>query len=138
MENNSLQHYGVLGMKWGRRKAAGSSSTSSNKKARSEPHDDYKKAHSSKNVKTMSDKELRDRINRLQMEKQYKQLSAKEKSAGAKIVGEILGNAGKQVATKYTAKALGSLADMGLNKMASKNSAVKSAFEALNVIDGDD
>ena len=38
-------------------------------------HEDYKKAHNSKSVKNMSDAELRSRLNRLQMEKQYSQLS---------------------------------------------------------------
>lgn len=38
-------------------------------------HEDYKKAHDSKNVKNMSDAELRSRLNRLNMEKQYSQLS---------------------------------------------------------------
>lgn len=38
-------------------------------------HEDYKKAHNSKSVKNMSDAELRSRLNRLNMEKQYSQLS---------------------------------------------------------------
>ena len=54
----------------------------------------------------MSDKELRARINRLQMEKQYEQLTAspKQTNAGAKFVKDILVNAGKQTLTNYTAK----------------------------------
>lgn len=54
----------------------------------------------------MSDKELRERINRLQMEKQYEQLTAspKQTNAGAKFVKDILVNAGKQTLTNYTAK----------------------------------
>lgn len=54
----------------------------------------------------MSDRELRERINRLQMEKQYEQLTAtpKRTNAGAKFVKDILVNAGKQTLTNYTAK----------------------------------
>lgn len=54
----------------------------------------------------MSDKELRARINRLQMERQYEQLTAtpKQTNAGAKFVKDILINAGKQTLTNYTAK----------------------------------
>ena len=54
----------------------------------------------------MSDKELRAIINRLQMEKQYEQLTAtpKQTNAGAKFVKDILINAGKQTLTNYTAK----------------------------------
>lgn len=54
----------------------------------------------------MSDKELRARINRLQMEKQYEQLTAtpKQTNAGSKFVKDVLVNAGKQTLTNYTAK----------------------------------
>ena len=53
-----------------------------------------------------SDRELRERINRLQMERQYEQLTAtpKQTNAGAKFVKDILINAGKQTLTNYTAK----------------------------------
>lgn len=57
-------------------------------------------------TKSMSDAELRQRINRLQMEKQYAQLTAKEKSVGKKMVNEILTNAAKQTATSYVSKAM--------------------------------
>ena len=57
-------------------------------------------------ISRMSDKELRERINRLQMERQYEQLTAtpKQTNAGAKFVKDILINAGKQTLTNYTAK----------------------------------
>ena len=41
----------------------------------------------------MSDTELRERINRLQMEKQYKQLLEKESDAGQNAVDKILKDA---------------------------------------------
>lgn len=91
MNNNQLKHYGVLGMKWGvRRKSKQSVETSSSSKSRS--------------VRDLSDAELRQIINRHQMEKQYAQITAKEKSAGAKFVSDVLTNAAKQTATSYTAK----------------------------------
>ena len=54
----------------------------------------------------MSDREVTERINRLQMERQYEQLTAtpKQTNAGAKFVKDILINAGKQTLTNYTAK----------------------------------
>lgn len=58
-------------------------------------------AKSSKNTKEditkLSDTELRQRLNRLQMEKQYKQLTAKEKNKGMKIASSILSKVGNKV-----------------------------------------
>lgn len=91
MNDNQLIHYGVLGMKWGvRRKSKKSVKTSSSSKSRS--------------VRDLSDAELRQILNRHQMEKQYAQITVKEKSAGAKFVSDVLTNAAKQTFTSYTAK----------------------------------
>ncbi len=48
-------------------------------------------------TKGMSDSELRNRINRLQMEKQYSQLTKKDKSQGVKIAGSVLSKIGNKV-----------------------------------------
>ena len=97
MDNNELYHYGVLGMKWGVRRSPsqlGHKIRIKRKKKPSEPiHEDYKKAHSKKSVSSMSDAELRNRNNRLQMERQYAQLTQK-KSKGKKIVSGIIATAG--------------------------------------------
>lgn len=71
-----LIHYGVLGMKWGvrRRQNSNGSHIKRSKKHRTEIHEDYKKAHDKKSVKSMSDAELRNRNNRLSMERQYSEL----------------------------------------------------------------
>lgn len=71
-------------------------------------------------AKSLSDAELKKRINRLQMEKQYAQLTAKEKSAGAKFVSDILLNAAKQTATNYVSKAMTKVVEASINKTASK------------------
>lgn len=92
ISNAELYHYGVLGMKWGKRKGPSIISTI---KSKSKPKEDISK---------LSDNELRQRINRIQMERQYKQLTAKEKSRGAKLVTNILTNAAQQTASKYVSQ----------------------------------
>lgn len=105
MENNTLQHYGVLGMKWGRRK-----------KRQAATHDDYARAHSGKSVRSMSDKELRDANNRLQMERQYKTLTQKT-SIGKKAVKAFIGVAGTIVAAESAYKTYKRIGDSALSKV---------------------
>lgn len=101
MNKGELMHYGVLGMKWGVRRRRSTIKKSSNK-TNSDPKES--KVKKKKSVSELSDTELRQAINRIQMEKQLAQLTAKEKSAGAKFVTDVLTNAAKQTATSYTAK----------------------------------
>lgn len=65
-----LMHYGVLGMKWGRRKARASSSSEKAPKKRRKSNKEAPKQ------RRMSNKELQARIKRLKMEKEYAQLTA--------------------------------------------------------------
>ena len=92
--NNALFHHGILGMKWGVRRsqaqlsrAKGSSKSSSSEQK--------------KNVKDMSDDELRRTVNRLQMEKQYSQLSSSNVSKGREYASKII-KAGTTVAAVTT------------------------------------
>lgn len=86
MERNYLAHYGVLGMKWGVRRKSRTPSADSAKV----------KAIRKKKVNEMSNQELRDANNRLQLEKQYKDLTKKQNlgQLGKKAVKTFIGTAG--------------------------------------------
>jgi len=125
---NFLKHYGVIGMKWGIRKTRASSiskktsSTSTGKKtAEEETTKNTSSKLSSKTstrkqpVKKLSDKELRDAINRIEMEKRYNQIHASNVRKGKNVVGDIITSAAKQTASVYTAKYMAKKVEQILN-----------------------
>lgn len=87
-DDEDLAHYGVPGMRWGRRKRKSSSTAHPDSPTRVDP-------------KTLSDSELKSALSRLKMEREFSQLTAPQVSMGRKIVGEILLDVGKQQAKTY-------------------------------------
>ena len=73
-----LQHYGVLGMKWGRRKAR--STSSSNKKPKSTKNTTTSKPKPKPTQRELSDEELRAVINRMRLEREYADLQYRASS----------------------------------------------------------
>lgn len=78
MNDNELLHYGVAGMRWGKRKTP--SITSSKKKTKDVTN----------KVKSMSDDELRKAINRMQLEQQYSKLNPEKVKKGKEFTQKIL------------------------------------------------
>ena len=115
-----LAHYGILGMKWGIRRKRGKDGLVTNKVVN--PSDDFKKAAdlATKRPSEMSNEELKVLTSRLQLEKQYKELTSASQSKGKKFVTDVLQNAGKQVATTYTAKYMTEMMERMLKKKTEK------------------
>lgn len=124
---SELAHYGILGMHWGvRRTPAQLGYTTFKKKSRSS--DDYAernvaavktKSSSSgkKSSESMTDDELRAKINRLELEKKYKNLlketNPPKSTAGREFVKKVLKNSGENIATQATTYGMGK----AINKM---------------------
>ena len=119
--DNTLTHYGILGMRWGVRKNKSSIRNHRNKKiAGSEymPHQDHIDAHSAKPVSAMSNAELQKRINRVQMEKQYASLT-KKKNRGQKAVKAFVATAGTLASVRGAYKTYKLVGDDALKSIGS-------------------
>ena len=92
---NELYHYGVLGMKWGVKRSYSTYGGYKKRNKKSKPIIDpsYKKAHTKKKLKYMSDSELNEINKRLNMEKNYKDLT-RTKSIGKAAVDAFVSTAG--------------------------------------------
>ncbi len=92
MLDDFLEHYGTKGMKWGIRKSRGSG----------------KKKTAQQTAKTLTNKELKKRVDRMNMEKQYTKLAAGDAAAsvskGQKIVNGVLSDFGGRVVKGLTKK----------------------------------
>ena len=94
-----IYHHGIKGQKWGvrrtpeelghgpseRQRTSGETNGSKSEKTR-EHHADYDRAHDKKRVEDMSDQELRERLNRLNMEQQYNKMNPSSIERGRKIL----------------------------------------------------
>ena len=129
-DDNELYHHGIKGMKWGVRRTpaqlghdtGGVDLQKAKKKVDAANtivnetrniNNNVSKKQSKKvqkqkmaEVKSMSDKELRERVNRLNMEQQYARLSAEQMNAGKTNVDAVLNRVGTAVAITNSALAI--------------------------------
>lgn len=91
MNDTYLMHHGILGQKWGVRRFRNEDGTLTNagKKRYSEDRE-ILNSTKRKSVKQMSNKELKEATNRLNLENNYKNAKAQNFSKGKTIVGGIL------------------------------------------------
>lgn len=110
---NDLYHHGVKGQKWGVRRTPAqlghpeSSRTHNGESTKSKkPKRETRKARTQRaaeEVQQLSDKELREQLNRMRMEREYVQMKAGGPSKGEKFVKDVVTNPAKQVAAAITA-----------------------------------
>lgn len=114
-ERNTLKHFGILGMRWGVRRFqnpdgsltdAGKKRYNKGESANSTSSVKVSNNARTKTVHDIPDDELRRLVNRIQLERQYSQLTTREKTEGEKFVKDVLKTSAKAVAVAYTTKTI--------------------------------
>lgn len=102
--SDELHHYGVKGMKWGVRKDVYKSIGNISKSASNVVR---KTNNKKKNYSNLSNEELRRRIDRLQLEKRYSELTGDDMSKGKRRAMQILDISGDVASVAASAAAIG-------------------------------
>lgn len=91
-----LEHHGIKGMKWGKRKNPASTDAAAATSTRT--------TAKKKGVHTVSNAELQAAIRRMQLEQDFKRLSVNDKSAATRWISSTLLEIGKREVQQQVAK----------------------------------
>jgi 2'-5' RNA ligase len=112
-----LEHYGVKGMKWGKRKTRQTEPSHPDSQHVTNIH---MRVKSQKTTRPLSNKELQDAITRMNLEQQYSRLSGgidrTRVQKGRVLITKILADSGKQVVSQTVSGQLKGLADQAVKK----------------------
>lgn len=104
--DQTLMHYGIKGMRWGVRRSESQLAKErskvekiADKTAKTERKKDVK------NRRTLTTEELKNKIDRMKLEKQFKDLTEEDISPGRKVAKDILKSAGTKVLSAAAAGA---------------------------------
>lgn len=117
---DELMHYGIKGQKWGIRRFQnkdGSLTTAGKKKrdAADQKERDSRKAAVEKR-RTMSDADLKKKIERLKLEREFKSLTEEDVAPGRKYATEILKSIGTKTLTMAGAGAIAYATKVAMTK----------------------
>lgn len=119
-DSDFLAHYGILGMRWGFRRPTDSDGIIK-KGSKAVPTEQFlrakelRKKAGGRRAPYLTNQELRDVNERLQLERQFKDLTSKDISAGRKVANTVLGRVGNKVLdTAVTEGMRMTLSTMGL------------------------
>lgn len=120
MDRTELYHFGIKGMKWGVRRYQNKdgSLTPAGKKRYSSKDSEERASRQAdvKNRRTLSTADIQKKIERLKLERQFKNLTEEDISPGKKLVSDILQSAGKTVLSNAAAGAMAYAARVALTK----------------------
>lgn len=129
LNNNELYHYGRKGMRWYQNIFSRDKNSSTRKKTKTSESDTIqtstkKSSTKSKNVKSMTSEELKQRIERLKLEKELRDLDPqlKARSRGKEFVIGVLENIGKNTLTNIGTQAATHFLGVAINKAAKVDS----------------